>query len=121
MKRLSTHKVEDIIFNIGINTLPIVLNGISVKTSTTRLRTFVEKGLVCRHCGMVGKFFAVEYAEASGIQTAHLNLYGINDQGNEVLMTSDHIMPISKGGNKKSIHNRQCLCTVCNMKKGNKI
>ena len=48
----------------------------------------------------------------------HLNLYGINN-GEEVMMTKDHIVPKSKGGSN-GLKNMQTMCTVCNEIKGNR-
>ncbi len=50
---------------------------------------------------------------------AHLNPYGIGQQGQEVLMTLDHIHPRSKGGPKED-SNIQVLCRDCNRIKANK-
>jgi 5-methylcytosine-specific restriction endonuclease McrA len=46
-----------------------------------------------------------------------LNLYAIKD-GLEVLMTSDHIIPRSKGG-PTILENLQPMCHICNGRKGN--
>lgn len=35
-------------------------------------------------------------------------------------MTIDHIKPVSLGGSKLSIHNKQLMCAPCNVRKGNK-
>ena len=49
-----------------------------------------------------------------------MNLYAINEKGEEVLMTKDHIEPKSLGG-KNSLNNYQTMCTICNCEKGSKI
>lgn len=90
---------------------------IYVNTSSVRLRTFKEN-LTCVACGITGLHF---WAECNpGCFNYHLNLYGINEAGDEVLMTKDHIIPKSKNG-KDTIDNMQTMCTKCNGKKGNKI
>ena len=43
----------------------------------------------------------------------HFDLYGIGDNGYEILMTIDHIKAKSKGG-INHIDNYQTLCTICN-------
>lgn len=57
---------------------------------------FFTKGYKCVDCGMVGKFFAKE--RYRGDKKYHLNLYGYDSNGNEILMTKDHIIPESLGG-----------------------
>ena len=50
----------------------------------------------------------------------HLNLYAVDDNGDEILMTKDHIIPRSKGG-IDDISNYQTMCRLCNEAKGNKL
>ena len=73
------------------------------------------KSLTCTICGVVGKYFALE--RAGNVKKYHLNLYGIDEKGNEVLMTKDHIHPKSRGGSNK-LDNFQTMCMVCNKDKG---
>jgi len=47
----------------------------------------------------------------------HLNLYGFDENGEEVLMTRDHIIPVSRGG-KNHLSNYQVYCWKCNIGKG---
>lgn len=69
-------------------------------------------------CGIEGKFFAKEkFADQS---TYHLNLYAVDNNGDEILMTKDHIIPRSKGG-IDDISNYQTMCKLCNEAKGNKL
>ena len=68
--------------------------------------------------GIEGKYFAKEkFADQS---TYHLNLYAVDDNGDEILMTKDHIIPRSKGG-IDDISNYQTMCKLCNEAKGNKL
>ena len=78
----------------------------------------LKKSLVCVSCGLVGTHFWAEKKEND--ISPHLNLYAINKDGHEVLMTRDHIIPKSKGG-PDNLHNMQTMCCKCNQKKGNKI
>lgn len=90
---------------------------VSVKTSSVRLLTFKES-LVCVGCGIIGTHF---WAECNhGDFNYHLNLYAKLEDGGEILMTKDHIIPKSKGG-ADTLNNMQTMCTKCNNKKGNKL
>jgi len=93
------------------------LDGDVVKVSSKRLMTFSRHGVRCAQCGMEGLYFVKE-RHKKGSKRFHLNLYGRNEHGSEVLMTSDHIIPRSKNGSE-GVQNRQTMCVVCNCKKGN--
>jgi len=92
-------------------------DGDLITMASPRYKLFAKKGIVCVNCGLEGKFFAKErdrYGEnANG--RFHLNLYGIKD-GFEVLLTKDHIYPVSLGG-LNSLVNLQTMCEDCNHKK----
>lgn len=96
----------------------VELDGDLIKANSQRYQTFFTKGTKCVCCGIEGKYFAKERGDKD--VSYHLNLYAINDAGEEVLMTKDHIIPKSKGG-KNDISNYQPMCVICNVKKGNKI
>lgn len=86
-----------------------------VSISSTRVRTY-SKGLACVHCGKVGHFFGVERQGNS--LPFHVNLYHRYKGGQDLLMTSDHI--VSKyGGGGDGLDNRQTMCTICNSLKSN--
>jgi len=89
--------------------------GHKVKLSSLRLKTFLLKGLNCAECGLEGTLFALE--KHSWDKVYHLNLWGINENGQEVLMTHDHILARSLGG-ADNLSNTQTMCTVCNFRKG---
>jgi Restriction endonuclease len=96
-----------------------MINGDMIKLGKSlRLRTFYHKGTTCVKCGLEAKFFVKEKAVPD--EKYHINLYGINEEGKEVLFTHDHIMPRSKGG-KDHLSNTQTMCVHCNMAKGDKI
>ena len=86
-----------------------------ISAGSLRYKTF-KKSLVCVTCGLKGTYFAKEKFEPS--TSYHLNLYAIDKKGKEVLMTKDHIIPLSKGGSH-SLDNLQTMCFNCNGKKGN--
>lgn len=87
-----------------------------------RLLNFRKNGVVCKHCGIEGIYFAVERAEHKNKKERdwHLNLYALSYELHETLMTRDHIMPRSKGGSDH-VRNSQTLCTNCNCKKSDKL
>jgi len=86
--------------------------------TSQRLQLFKQKGCSCVVCGLEGSFFAVEIA--CGHENPHINLYAINSKGEEVLMTKDHILPRSRGG-ENTQENYQTMCIDCNMDKGNSL
>jgi HNH endonuclease len=100
-------------------------HGFKVGVSSLRMKTFQHDGLTCRGCGLVASFFAVEdfhtaWAASAGAAKAsqpHLNLYGINDKGEEVLFTHDHVLARALGG-ADNLNNVQTMCSPCNNKKG---
>lgn len=91
-----------------------------VKMNSERYHLF-SKSLTCVCCGLEGQFFGLETIvdkKGNFIQgTFHFNLYAIDNDGNEVLMTKDHIIPRSKGG-ADHLDNYQTMCSPCNSKKG---
>jgi len=72
-------------------------------------------GTKCKCCGKEGTHFEARlwHDKLSGI---HLDLYA--DDGS--LLTRDHIIPKSKGG-EDTIDNFQILCETCNTSKGGQI
>jgi 5-methylcytosine-specific restriction endonuclease McrA len=91
-------------------------DGDMMKMNSLRLHTFAEKGLKCVCCGIEGKYFVKE--KSQGHVSYHFNLYAVDSAGNEVLMTKDHIVAKSKGG-EDHIDNMQTMCEACNKAKGN--
>ena len=93
---------------------------ISINVKSTRVKMFLTyKKRRCVCCGLETSFAAIESAPQTPDQK-HLNFYGVDENGFEVLMTWDHIQPRSKGG-KDSQSNAQCMCEVCNGIKGNSL
>lgn len=93
----------------------VVFHGDLIKTNSQRYELFFTKGTKCVCCGIEGKYFAKE--RDVNTQKFHLNLYAIDKNGNEVLMTKDHIIPASLGGKNKQ-ENYQTMCSICNERKG---
>lgn len=95
-----------------------IIFGVRVRAGGARLATYLYKGVACVTCSRKGSYFAIENCKWQTTEGYHLNLWGIDTNGNHFLMTSDHIIPKSKGG-LGIIQNRQPMCSKCNTKKGN--
>lgn len=106
--------VKDLIFD---KKSTILFDGDEISPSSQRYQLFFTKGMTCVKCGLTGQFFAKE-KHTNKENRYHLNLYAIDKNGKEVLMTKDHIIPKSKGG-RNILDNYQCMCVNCNCKKGN--
>ena len=78
-----------------------------------RLQVFAKKGTACVRCGVEGVYLLTSVDSGSGY---HVDLY----TANFVLMTIDHILPRSKGG-ESSLVNYQPMCQHCNSRKGNTV
>lgn len=100
----------------------------SVKVSSLRTQLFSQDPK-CATCHRVGSLWMLQ--SHTKHDTPHLNLYHIIEEGEVIekqwrksvvdgliLITKDHIIPISKGG-LTEMHNLRTLCCVCNLKKGN--
>ena len=117
-ERRGIYKIEDVLPFIK----PDVLNkdsiriydGCEVKMNSERYFVFATKGTKCIRCGIKGKYFALEKDRSQKTKRWHFNLYALDAQGNEVLMTKDHIFP---NGND-NIGNLQPMCIHCNAHKG---
>ena len=92
---------------------------IKINASSRRYKCF-KKSTNCCSCGLVGRFFAAEKRMENPPEHYLFNLYGIDENGREIIMTCDHIVPKSKGGSSK-YDNVQTLCWKCNALKANKI
>jgi len=96
-----------------------IIDGHLMKVYSQRYHLFQTKGVTCSCCGIIGDRFYKERNFTVSKQPTdingqyHFNLYGIDSEGDEVLMTKDHIIPITKGG-QNTLENYQTMCTVCN-------
>lgn len=111
-------KVKDVLFEKDKRLAKVDFDGDLIKGNSQRYQTFFTKGCKCVVCGIEGKYFAKERHLQD--KTYHLNLYAVDDNGDEILMTKDHIIPRSKGG-IDDISNYQTMCKLCNEAKGNKL
>jgi 5-methylcytosine-specific restriction endonuclease McrA len=119
MKRIAIFTIDEV-FPFVSNELHKTKHGFTVgdkvykvKMTSQRLRVF-KLNPKCVGCGLEGSFFALEYSKD---ENPHMNFYAIKD-GEEILMTKDHIIPVSKGG-QDSMSNYQTMCFICNNKKSN--
>lgn len=92
-------------------------DGEQVKMRSGRYACFKFRGIKCVACGIEGKYFWLERDRS--VDRFHFNLYAVDENGVEVLMTKDHIVPKSKGG-RDCAANYQTMCIRCNEKKGDK-
>jgi hypothetical protein len=127
MERKQTYPIDDVLVHVigNVNVrdkkkLYMSLDGDQVKIRSDRLLTFKRKGIKCVRCGIEGKFFAKEKFIGDQSGHWHLNLYAVDNKGQEVLMTKDHIMPKSKGG-ADALYNYQPMCTCCNGEKADTV
>lgn len=88
-----------------------------INVNKPRMQTHIQKDNMCLHCGLFTTHFAIQLGTKQ--TTPHINAWNLSNN-NKVLMTSDHIIPSSKGG-LDDINNRQVLCSYCNTKKGDNI
>lgn len=100
------------------NLSKVDFDGDMIKGNSQRYQTFFTKGCRCVKCGIEGKYFVKE-KHLKDI-SFHLNLYAIDENEKEILMTKDHIIPKSKGG-ANDISNYQTMCKKCNEAKENRL
>lgn len=121
METLREYEVSEILELVTPSYREIVLLGYCVKIGTLKLQTF-KRDAQCVCCGKRGNVFRLETFQKQPldkIQWAHFNLYHIT-QNNEILMSMDHIIPLSKKGPHR-LFNTQTMCITCNRDKCNKI
>lgn len=104
----------------------VEIQGHNVGVTSLRLKTFARdyntgNGLLrCVTCGLHAAFFAVEVdawnKQPNAQDKPHMNLYGVNEGGEEVLFTHDHILARGLGG-RDALVNTQTMCSPCNYEK----
>jgi hypothetical protein len=117
LTRQCTFTIEEVLTIIRTVNIPkqrMNFHGIDINMASQRLKLFAEKGTVCCACNLEGTFFAAECHDKQ--DKFHLNLYGIDDDGDEVLFTKDHVICKGKDGSNTQ-NNYQVMCRLCNNKK----
>jgi hypothetical protein len=103
-KAMSRRKLDEHIVNFG-----------SLRLQVFAMAWTVD-GLRCAACSTRADRFYKEFSsEQDG--SPHLNLYGTDADGREVLFTKDHRMPKSWGGSEH-LTNFRTMCKACNTAKG---
>jgi hypothetical protein len=95
-----------------------------IRIGALRLQTFASHPLCCSEvtCGLVGAYFAVErsaqppHANGQNHHAYHLNLYGMDAKGKEVMLTHDHTLARGLGG-ADDLSNTMVMCLACNARK----
>lgn len=115
LRKPKKYAINEILSKVAKNADRVDFDGDLVKMNSQRYRLFKENGVKCVKCDIEGLYFIKEKSNSE--YPYHFNLYGVKDDGTEVLMTKDHIVPKSKGGANK-LSNYQVMCANCNLKKG---
>lgn len=119
--RLRTYTPGQVLRYVSLNPedkpRTIKFAGQNVFMGSKRYLNFKRNGLVCVECGLEGTYFALEKHKYQKTPKYHFNLYGKDENGEEVMLTKDHIMPKAKGGTDE-LDNFQPMCAKCNTRKG---
>lgn len=118
-KSVGKFEVQEIIDLINAPKSSAILAGFKISVSGGRLKNFAINGTDCICCGAKGSYFSVETTNKDPNTGLHLNLYAINKYGDPVLMTKDHKVLKSLGGEDK-VENYSPMCLRCNNLRGNK-
>lgn len=118
-KSVGKFEVQEIIDLINAPGKTAILAGYKISVSGARLMNFAVHGTDCICCGAKGAYFSVETSNKDINTGLHLNLYAINVHGDPVLMTKDHVVLKSLGGEDK-VENYRPMCLRCNNLRGNR-
>lgn len=144
MRTIASYSNEEILPYIGLgftNKKFVTSEGIfKVKMGGVRLEC-LKRNQVCVWCRRAGNIWKLErhqhgysrlkifcflddcpwcamHPRLKNSEAPHLNLYHRNKIGGLIMMTRDHILPRSRGG-EDVLENLQTLCRECNQHKGN--
>ena len=127
MERVASFPTEDVLPLVPKSSTKRVIRtfaGHKVSLSKRRYRLFATKGTCCVQCGLVGTYMALERHLGNQLSHVkkkyHFNVYARNEEGEEVMITADHIIPKAKGGSNR-LFNLQPMCEDCNVQKADKL
>ena len=118
--RLSLDEGLDMIKQVSNNRRVTVLGKYLMPKKSRRLSLFENGHLFCCKCGLEGKHWYIEKDLRDPSSHFSLQFYGFDKNGVERMLTWDHIIPKSLGGND-SLNNGQIMCHPCNRDKSNTI
>jgi len=75
---------------------------------------FAIKGLTCVKCGVTADHFKKVWGNPN--DNPHFTPFGVDEEGNEFMMTRDHIIPKTVWKDN-SVENSQPMCSACNEEK----
>lgn len=86
-----------------------------LKTKSLRYQLFYREveNLKCVACGLEGAYFLIQKSIGTDSKIYHANLYGVDKDGKEMMLTKDHIIR-SRDGGPDHIDNMQVMCGTCN-------
>lgn len=91
--------------------VPHYFNGERLSTASGSALFVQERhNLCCCNCNLKASKWQA-YTEKNNYPV--LNLYGVNEEGKNILFTRDHIIPKSIGGNE-DLRNLRVMCSECN-------
>ena len=118
--RLDLDEGLGMIKQVSNNRQVTVMGKYLLPKKSRRLSLFEDGQLFCCKCGLEGKHWYIEKDMRDPNKHYSLQFYGFDKQGVERMLTWDHIVPKSLGGND-SMHNGQIMCHPCNRDKSNAI
>jgi 5-methylcytosine-specific restriction endonuclease McrA len=111
-KKYSIEEVlSRVVFDDDKNISMVDFDGDLISMNSHRYQTFKVNGIRCHDCKIEGKYFVKE--RHSQDSRWHFNLYALKDDGKEILLTKDHIVPIVCGG-RNILSNYRTMCYICN-------
>ena len=103
-----------------LKTIKKEYDGDMMKMGSQRYYTFA-KSLKCEFCSIEGSIMHKERGMGKNGQPQkcgfHFNLYALNENNEEIMMTKDHVVARSRGG-KDKLKNYVTCCKICNEEKG---
>lgn len=89
-------------------------DGDLVPMNSNRYLMFAIKGLTCVKCGVTADHFKKVWGNPQ--DNPHFTPFGVDEEGNEFMMTRDHIIPKTVWKDN-SVENSQPMCSSCNEEK----